>query len=173
LEAVVRTEDNADIPEEEIAQYLQSIRKIEHAIAHVRRSKFDLFRAVLRIQNDPGIIKRWESGSEQDSEDWLRSYEMACREAAEFVEAIWPGTRLFVPTKREDEPVSGKAEEEGRVAVLTVYDSYRRIAREVRDLQELYETDEEAAKGLLADRRGFSIPRIESALEFVEKEKSA
>jgi hypothetical protein len=110
LEAVVRTQDNADlgVPNEELAIYWASSLKVAHAIEHVRRSKFDLYRAILRVQNDPGIIQRWQNETELDSQDWLRSYRIALREAARYISALWPGTRLYIPTERQDDQVTSK-----------------------------------------------------------------
>jgi hypothetical protein len=156
LEAVAKTEDNSGIPEEEMAQYSQSIRKLEHALAHVRRTKFDLYRAILRVQNDPGIIKRWENGTEQDSPDWLRSYEMACKEAAEYIEGIWPGTRLYIPTKREDDQVESKLharnQDNNDAKRHDAWDRYFDLNAEIEGIAEQEQCSLDAALGVHRDR---------------------
>ncbi len=45
-----------------------SRRQIALALAYVRRTYFDYYRAVMRVEADPGIRTRWRKGVERDAE---------------------------------------------------------------------------------------------------------
>lgn len=178
LEALIRTEDNSDVDRQELGGYQRSLLKIRHALAHVRRTKFDHYRAILHIENDPGIVKRWEQGSEVDSERWLYSYEKACEEAALYVQAMWPGTRLYVPMKAEERPAETRyqaaaydREEAGRGSMAR---SHHIRYHDLLRIEERYPgITREAAKAMWSEERkpapGSSVPTIERSIRFCEK----
>lgn len=174
LEAVAKSTDNADTKPEELAAYGLSSRRIRHALAYVRRERFDLYRAVLRVENDPGIVKRWQDGKEPNSPDWLRSWEMASREAARFVEGMWPGTRLFVPTQREERPaenpVQGAAMDRWDNQQEQRANTLRLRYRQFRDMEEANpDASRAAVKAMWSAKHDRSVRSLEDAIRFEEK----
>lgn len=174
LDAVIRSTDNAHVKPEDASNITLSGRKIALALAHVRRTRFDYYRAVLRVENDPGAVKRWEDGRGEDAEDWLRSWERACEEAADFIEHVWPGTRLYVPNQMEerpaDTPLQGAAmdrEERRREQHLN---AYRRRYQEFKEYEDAHpDASREAVKAMWSKAHDMSIPTIERAIRFCEK----
>jgi len=116
-----------------------SVRKIGHAITHLRRLDSDFYAAVLRVQNDPGLVRRWEIGSEPKSARWLRLYGNALQEATDFIEAVWPGTRLYVPLRVEEEEqktlIHARNADNNRARSERAREEYREIAREIRAIR--------------------------------------
>jgi hypothetical protein len=159
LDAVIRTRENADhgVGDEELAVYWSSSLKVNHAIAHIRRTSFDLYRAILRVQNDPGIVQRWEDDAEADSPEWRRSYRMATREAARYIDALWPGTRLYIPSvAREDEQVASKLHARTRdnndARRRDAWDRYFDLNAAIESITEHENCSLDAALGIYRDR---------------------
>jgi hypothetical protein len=160
LEAVVRTPDNAGLRTyEELAVYWSSSLKVAHALDYICHTKFDLYRAILRVQNDPGIVQRWQDEVEADSPDWLRSYRMATREAARYIEALWPGTRLYIPaspSSRSDDQVTSKLharnQDNNDASRRDAWDRYFDLNAEIEDISVWESCSLNAALGIYRDR---------------------
>jgi hypothetical protein len=138
-----------------------SARKISHALEHVRRGQARLWAALLRVQNDPGAIRRAEAALQDDPGDegeraFLRHHREAIEEAADFIEAVWPGTRLFVPLKQEDEPqrtlLHAANAEKNRDRRDEARKRYEPMAREIRAIREAEGVGTDAAIEAYRDR---------------------
>lgn len=176
LDAVVSSVDNSHVTPEELQKFALSSRKIAYALQHVRRTRFDYYRAVLRVESDPGIVKRWEQGSEADSERWLYSWEKACEEAAEFVEHCWPGTRLYVPSRSEEPVDAPKAGSWKRGDVLQKKrwdweDSARSVGKKIREIMIAESCCADAAKSLLVQRGGYGPGEVDKKWRFYRREE--
>lgn len=171
LDAVVRSTDNQHVKPEDASNITLSGRKIALALAHVRRTRFDYYRAVLKVENDPGAVKRWQDGRGEDAERWLYSWEKACEEAADFVGHVWPGTRLYVPNQME-EPVEttakGAVMDRSARQKAQQAETHRRRYLQLREIEENEGMGRREAKMTWAARNGYSIPTIDRAEEWAQ-----
>lgn len=119
---------------------------------------------------DPRALKTWEAGETEQAQLFYKLYKKALSYVADRLEENHPGEKINVATNPRDEPVESKAHEDERVAVLTVHDSYRRIAAEVHRLEAEEVITREAAITLISKRMGFSYWRVKQAIDFDEGE---
>ena len=152
----------------------------DRAIAHVRREHFPHWYAMLRSQNDPGVVQRGKDPRASESDVVVRSLFLAgCLKAAEYLERINPGARLWRPGLRpkEEEPVDApKAGSWKRGDVLQRKrweweDSARKVGEEVREIMRLEDCSAEAAKGLLVQRKQLGPGEVDKKWRFCRSEE--
>lgn len=157
-----------------------------HGRDHVRRDFFPGWYAMLRAQNDPGVVQRGKDPRASENDRVVRGlFQKACLKACEKIEEDYPGARLWRPAKPDpretdeaDVPVDApKAGSWKRGDVLqkkrwTWEDSARSVGRLIEDTMKEEGCGIGAAKGLLADRKGFGVRELDRKWDFYRDEQA-
>lgn len=152
---------------------------------YVRRYFFPEWYAMLRAQNDPGVVQRGKDPRASENDRAVRSlFQKGCEKACEKIEEDYPGARLWRPAKPDpretddaDVPVdSPKAGSWKRGDVLqkkrwTWEDSARSVGKKVREIMRQEKCSADAAKGLLVQRGGYGPGEVDKKWRFFRREE--
>ena len=120
---------------EEAERHDPSARKINMALDHARATNQRAALAYQAYYSEPGAPRCWPEGS-----DTLLAYHELIQDAAEFVEKVWPGTRLRVHLRPEDEPqktlVHARNFDNNRRKSERAREDYKAYAKEIRAIRE-------------------------------------
>lgn len=129
-----RGADEAGNPHEDNPGYEPSRRKIRMALDHAAAVSKRCALARQALRSEPGAPMCWREGS-----DAMLAYYSLVQHAAQFVEKMWPGTRLWVPLREEDEPqktlIHARNADNNRKRSEEARERHREIARSVRAIR--------------------------------------
>lgn len=95
--------------------------------------------AMRRASEDPGVVRRWEDGSEPHSAAQLAAYHHGVRSAAARAISLWPWMDLLIPVREEDEPqktlIHARNADNNRKKSEEARERHREIARSIRAIR--------------------------------------